>query len=49
MNLFSRKETAMIEPETTGADVLRAVIRARRHKSQFGLLARDMHIAVSDL
>ena len=46
MGIFNKTSA---EPETTGTDILRAATRSRRHKGHLGILARDLHIWISDL
>jgi len=46
MGIFNKTNA---EPETTGTDILRAATRSRRHKGHLGILARDLHIWISDL
>jgi hypothetical protein len=46
MGIFNKTAA---EPETSGTDLLRDATRSRRHKVHLGILARDLHISISDL
>ena len=46
MSIFSKNDP---EPVVTGADVLREATKSRRRAGNFGGLARDLHVSISDL
>jgi hypothetical protein len=47
MGLFEKQ--AAPEPAVTGTDILRDATRSRRQKGHLGILARDLHVSISDL